>query len=115
MQKYKSSLLIFGGESNFNETIKQRECQSDVYLYDIFSKKQSKPRCSGEIPEARTQFASFIIDKYLGIHGGINSKNTYLNELFIMDLTSFKWQQVNYLISIPEYSNILYNHGVAFH
>jgi len=34
-------------------------------------------RCSGEIPEPIWDCASFIFDKYLGIHGGINSKGTY--------------------------------------
>ena len=108
MQKFKSNILVFGGESNFNHTIKQRECYSDVHVYDIFTKKTSKARCSGEIPEPATMAASFIIDKYFGTHGGINSKNVYLNQLFIMDLTSFKWQQIPFLTAIPEYHNSIY-------
>ena len=75
----------------------------------------TKARCSGEIPEPSTMCSSFITEKYLGIHGGINCKNVYLSTLFIMDLVSFKWEQVTYSVNIPEYNNWLYPQGVAQH
>ncbi len=35
MLKYKGQLVVFGGQSNYNNTIKQRECLSDVRLFDL--------------------------------------------------------------------------------
>lgn len=98
MQKHKNTLVVFGGESNFNQTIKQRECYSDVKVFDLSSRLVNKARCSGEIPEPATMCASFSFDQFFGIHGGINSKNSYLSTLFIMDLISFKWTQVPYSV-----------------
>ena len=102
MFKYKQELIIFGGECNFNHTIKQRECLSDMRIFDTVTKQFNKARCSGEIPEPTSNCAYFLIDKYvgifyllsylLGIFGGINSKSMYLNSIFIMDLSNFKWE-----------------------
>lgn len=93
MIKYKQNLIIFGGQSNYNNTIKQRECLSDVRIYDPSNNNFTKARCSGEIPEPTANPAGCLYDKYLLVHGGTNSKSVYLSGLFLLDLSTFKWQQ----------------------
>ena len=47
----------------------------------------------GEWLDFRRNHSAVIVGKYMMIHGGINNKNSYLNDYFNLDLTSLKWSK----------------------
>ena len=64
--------MIFGGELRYNPSIKIRECNSDLYQYNIYDKEWSFIKTSNT-PGPRRNFSSCIIaNKFLMIYGGIS-------------------------------------------
>ena len=59
-----------------------------------------------EIVEPRKHFAGTIIGNYMIIHGGINSKGTFLKDSLHFDLLMHKWKRSNIII---DPSNTLMN------
>lgn len=58
---------------------------------------------------ARRAHTSVIIGKHLLIHGGINSRGVYLNDLVHLDLATLKWSDSD----VSEHH--FFNKGIAFH
>jgi hypothetical protein len=59
--------------------------------------------------EARKGHTSFICGKHLVVHGGLNNRGNFLNDLLLFDILTLKWS--NALLE----KNKFYEFGVAYH
>ena len=85
MGNLNSNLLVFGGEINYNERIKMRECTYETILYNT-EKKEWQTLIPKNTPQPRRNFACCLIaSKFLMIYGGISSSGGYLNDVSVLN------------------------------
>ena len=88
---YNKNILIFGGETGYNERVKIRCCLNDVRIFNTEKCEWKYIKTSGEVIEARRNFDSVVIGKSLVVYGGVNDYGRYLNELWELNLATLKW------------------------
>ena len=83
---YKKQLLIFGGlEENKKE--KNIENLDEIRIFNTETYEWKLVRALGDYIYPRRHHACCIVGKYMFVHGGIDNKSTYLNDLFIYDIS----------------------------
>ena len=87
---HKTSVYIYGGYRRYNKSFKVRETYGDVYEFSTETLKWDKIRCSGQATFRRHHVAE-LIGKYMLIHGGINPKSWVLDDISILNLETFTW------------------------
>lgn len=88
----RNMIIIFGGELH-KETPKGerfKECTNEIKLINVSTCEVRLLKQTGMI-DPRKNHCSFMHGRYLLIHGGINYKRQYLNDLQVLDTNSFKW------------------------
>ncbi len=86
MGAYKKMLIIFGGTLEIDITHidkDTRECTNDTRIFNLETHewKTIKSMNSGDYISPRRNMAYTFYGKHLMIHGGIDLRNKYLNEL----------------------------------
>ncbi|KAL4432921.1 hypothetical protein ABPG74_014435 [Tetrahymena malaccensis] len=95
MNYYKGSLIVFGGETHFNTSFKQKQCLCDIYALNIDSKKWAQINVTGDIPQGRRGHTSCIVGRWMIIHGGSNFRDFTLSDLWAFDLGTSSWQEIS--------------------
>ncbi len=85
----KNQLIIFGGWKFINEGTREKECLSDIIMFNTDNNEIKKIKNINDSNIARRAATGFIVGKMLIIHGGIDSKGKYLNDLQIFDFSSY--------------------------
>jgi hypothetical protein len=84
---FKNQLIIFGGEDPDNSSSKERICINDLRSINLDDQyKVSQIKTNGDFIYPRRNHAHLVLGRHLIIHGGINSKGNYLNDLWIYDI-----------------------------
>jgi hypothetical protein len=73
---------------------------NDLVCYDIAKDKWVRPRTTGERPSPRGQHNAVVVGKKMYIIGGINGDSIF-NDMYTLDLDTFKWEAVNATGSLP--------------
>lgn len=71
--KHKNSIIIFGGEKQFNYHMKIRSCFNEFLQYNIEERDFTLLRPYGDLIESRRNHSSGIVSKFLFIFGGVNN------------------------------------------
>ncbi|KAL4478030.1 hypothetical protein ABPG72_013469 [Tetrahymena utriculariae] len=95
MNYYKGSLIVFGGETHFNTSFKQKQCLCDIFALNIDQKKWAQINVAGDIPQGRRGHASCIVGRWLIIHGGSNFRDFTLSDVWAFDLGTSSWQEIS--------------------
>jgi len=106
-ERYQNGIVIFGGEKNYNSILKIRECLNDVRMFIPEQCEWKYLKGHGDLVEPRRNHAAVIVGKHMLIHGGIDNKGMYLNDLMIFNLNTYKWQ-------VADERNAEHT-GIAFH
>jgi len=87
---YGKKLLIFGGQrykqGGYNFL-------NDFYEFNAETNEWNSIKCSGEIPEERSQHNSLIYKDTLFIIGGHNS-DVLFNDIYTLNLKDYKWKKI---------------------
>ncbi len=71
--------------------MKMRECLNEIRIYNAFEHSWKYPRVFGDIAEARRNHCAAILGRFLFVLGGINSYGKYLNDVYSLNLETYKW------------------------
>lgn len=94
---YKNQLVIFGGMSQSTMVSNDGLCVlDDVMLLDLETLCWKKPDIQPSLysPQARYAHLSSIVDDKLVIIGGQDLDNNYLDELNVLNLKTWEWEQM---------------------
>jgi hypothetical protein len=72
-------------------------CLSDVRIYNPETQEMKTFRSGPDGVPPRRAHASTIYGKYLIVHGGINTRGNYLNDLYYFDLSVYFALSSSYL------------------
>lgn len=98
----KKNLVVFGGQKSFNDQTKSRDNLNDLRSFNPETKEWSIIRNSGDFVDPRSCHASFSSGgKFFFIYGGYLNGDKISNEMFALDLSTFKWQQVQVEPELP--------------
>ena len=86
--EYKKSVIFFGGEKKYNESISLRECLNDTRSYNPEKNEWKFFKCIGKVIEPRRSHSSAIHDRMMYIYGGISSHGRYLNDIWGLNLSN---------------------------
>jgi len=90
---YEDKLVIFGGKTSKNKLT------NDLVIFDLNSYKAldlpNEYQKQTKMPRARMMHKSVILNKSLCIYGGIDSRDIHLNDMWILNLETFEWNQIN--------------------
>ena len=86
-------IIIFGGGTKYLDSIKMRLCISELYIYDINTKKWTNvPEVNEVTPERRMYHVAATMGCLMLVHGGINSvKRVVLGDFHLFDLELKEW------------------------
>ena len=117
---YNNYLILFGGLTKVTIPGSDKrvlKCYNGIYLFNLDTHKWSIINCISK-PSERRKHGMCIVNRKLIIHGGINTQNEPLNDMFMMDMddlisnNSPKW--IKYENSITQMGN-LYAHSLLSH
>lgn len=92
------SLFIFGGSCCVNG---KYEFYNDLYQFNTLNHSWKKIQTFGDIPSPRSQHSSILVDsKHLLIIGGYCG-NKVLNDVYLLDFTTFYWKKLDTFGDIP--------------
>lgn len=91
---YKKSIVIFGGELRLAQELHMKYCLNDTYIMDSDTCEWNQVQTSGPYITDRKGHAACLLGKFMVIHGGITSEGAILNEIFALNLNTFKWSEV---------------------
>jgi len=83
---YDGRLVIVAGTKMYNEDYKRRECLDDVVICDPIAKTWRRIICGGAYFEPRRYHTSCIFGNRLIVHGGLNEKDRYLDNMCSLTL-----------------------------
>ena len=86
---YKKSLVVFGGQKDYNHELRYRECLNEVRIFSAYKNSWEKVKTRGPTIEPRRNHASAIYDRVMYIYGGINTEGHYLRDLWSLNLSNF--------------------------
>lgn len=66
--------------------IKFKDCLMEIYFYNLETNTWKFINCGGGPLQPRKNHASAILGRNLIIHGGLNSKDTILRDMWTLDL-----------------------------
>lgn len=89
-----SRAVLFGG-SYWQEKL----YYSDTWLYSFHSHTWSEARVLGSPPPPRFAHVAAIYNHCMYVYGGANDQSNRLNDLFVLHLDVFKWDEI--LTSTP--------------
>ena len=84
---YKNSIIIFGGQHQFNPTLNYRECLNDVRKFTPIANEWEHIRCSGRAIEARWNHAAVIYENKMFVYGGVNSEGKKLIDVCVLSFS----------------------------
>lgn len=90
--EYRKSVIIFGGEKQFNENIKMRECLNDTRTYNPEKNEWKFLKCVGKVLEPRRSHSASIHDKIMYVYGGISQYSHCLSDLWSLNLSNLLLQ-----------------------
>jgi hypothetical protein len=90
---YKKKVWIFGGEK-YDKVTRERYPLNDVKVFDPADMAFSWVSSIGEYIPARRNHAACVIGKWMLVHGGVNSEEVMLGDLWLFNLESCKWQSM---------------------
>eukprot|EP00347_Sterkiella_histriomuscorum_P001859 403370405 len=97
---YQDKILIFGGSYPYNKKRQQRECISQVVVFDPFSKVMNVLKTSGISIQPRRAHCAAIFKKNMIVYGGYLDNGTISDEMLSLDLSDNTWQRVQPLKQI---------------
>jgi len=81
--------FIFGGRGEGDELL------NDLYAFDMEEEQWSQPQTLNDKPEAREHHAAcFVADRYLFVHGGMDSEGNLLETAAVYDVVTALWSIV---------------------
>eukprot|EP01022_Parablepharisma_sp_SALTPOND_P026623 TRINITY_DN644_c0_g1_i1.p2 TRINITY_DN644_c0_g1~~TRINITY_DN644_c0_g1_i1.p2 ORF type:complete len:469 (+),score=15.56 TRINITY_DN644_c0_g1_i1:1707-3113(+) len=83
---WEDQLVIMGGSRMFSNESKQRECLSDVLVFNPDREEWTEIVPEGLPCEPRRYHCSCMVGSQLLVHGGINGKQSYLSDLIVLNL-----------------------------
>mgnify|MGYP000885029317 CR=1 FL=1 len=86
--EYHKSVIIFGGEKNFNHSMRVRECLNDTRSYNPEKNEWKFHKCMGHILEPRRSHSACIHEKHMLIYGGVSQYGRYLNDIWALNLSN---------------------------
>jgi hypothetical protein len=92
------TLLLFGGKGIDS-------CSNDVYTFSLqrFEKnKWTKRLTTGRVPSPRCWHSAAIVDNRFVVFGGMDHEGNWFNDLYIMDIYTFIWQEVRITSNLKE-------------
>ncbi|KAL4441611.1 hypothetical protein ABPG74_021543 [Tetrahymena malaccensis] len=121
----RTKLLIFGGEILNNDPSHQagqqrqklrphhRNCLNDLISFDMSTYEWRAHIGRGEIIEARRNHtATMVGQKHMVVIGGLNSEGRALDDLYILDINTFRW--INIHVVHNKYVHP-FTQGIAYH
>ncbi|CAI4062932.1 Kel2p SKDI_07G4870 [Saccharomyces kudriavzevii IFO 1802] len=90
MVTYGNKLWVFGGET-------PKTVSNETYCYDPIQNDWSKIETTGEIPPPVQEHASVVYKHIMCVFGGKYTHNAYSNDVYFLDLLSFKWYKLPHI------------------
>lgn len=86
MTKWKKGFIIFGGEKDFNQILRIRDCFSDAKYFSPQKSEWTTLRVTGEILEARRNHAACMVGKFMIVSGGMNNHGKILSDFYSLSM-----------------------------
>ena len=88
---YKNGFVIYGGERQYNSSLRIRECLNDVRYFGVDTGEWKFIKTWGDFVEGRRSHAGVILTKCMVVYGGINNNGKFLNDVVQFNLEHHKW------------------------
>lgn len=92
--EFNSSIILFGGGTNFNTQHKLRECLNGVKVFSPSSCSWSYIKTQGTYIATRKYHCAAIVGKHMFVHGGLNQKNNLLSDTALLNLETQNWKSI---------------------
>ena len=109
---YGRSLFIYGGEKTYNTNEMKRACFNDLWVFETVKNEWREQVYFGVTrPKARRCHAAVRAERNMVVYGGIDANGKFQKEIWLFNLTTFKWS----LALQPKETKYYKNKGIAFH
>jgi len=85
--EYKRTLIIFGGEHEFNPTLNFRECLNDVRMFTPENNEWKYLKSQSNPIDPRRYHSAAIHGRNMYVYGGISNEGEYLKDVWTFDLS----------------------------
>jgi len=85
--EYKKSLVIFGGEQQFNSALNYRECLNDIRMYLPQTHEWKYLKSTSHPIDPRRHHAAAIQGRHMYVYAGISNEGTYFKDVWAFDLS----------------------------
>jgi hypothetical protein len=99
--RYKDTLILYGGEENFDTERKKRKLFNDIYYYHIHAKLWEQVPWREKVVYGRKYHAAVMIGQNMLVHGGIKPSNNVIDEMILFNITNNKWTDVQNVSNSP--------------
>ena len=87
--EYNRTLVIFGGEQQFNKTLRLRECLNDVQMFIPETKEWRFIKTQNHLVPARRYHTAAVYERFMYIYGGISNEGGYMRDIWALNLSKF--------------------------
>lgn len=87
-------LVVFGGETSSLRLAAHRECLNTVALLNTGIMDFRSVSTAGHSVVMRRYHCAAEVGKHLFVHGGLTEKNQVLDDVVVLNLTTWKWRKV---------------------
>ena len=105
--EFNQQLVVFGGETSSLRLAAHRECLNTVALLNTGIMDFRSVSTAGHSVVMRRYHCAAEVGKHLFVHGGLTEKNQVLEDIVVLNLTTWKWKKVETVGEVPG--------GRAFH
>lgn len=88
---YKSNIFLFGGFLSGD----QPRYSNTLYQFDITDICYKVVPTSGSLPPPRTDHSASMVGKHMVIFGGVTGTNSYLNDIYMLNMDGRVWSRFN--------------------
>jgi hypothetical protein len=92
--EFNQQLVVFGGETSSFRLAAHRECLNTVALLNPGIMDFRSVNTAGHSVVMRRYHCAAEVGKHLFVHGGLTEKNQVLDDLVVLNLTTWKWRKV---------------------
>jgi hypothetical protein len=111
-----TKMLMFGGEKQFDGSLRVRQCFNDCHYFDTTTCDwQYLPTqgVRGELIPPRRSHVAVMLGKTMLVHGGISNRGGYHNDLWCLQLQNYTWVNLSNLLPKSDSCGLAYHTACA--